>query len=1365
MKTSNAPTPLCILIGLVFSSAAFAQTGIIVTIAGVGGPAANATVTSPAGIAVDSGDNLYIADAANNRVVRVDAASGTLTVVAGNGAARYGGDGGPALQASIYYPYSVSLDAAGDLFIAEIGSNRVRRVDSLTGIITTVAGNGTAAYSGDGGLAVTASLRAPSAVALDSAGNLFIADSGNACIRRVDAQSAVITTVAGNGTTGVSPDGATAASSPLSSPRGVSVDRSGNLLISEYGSNSIRRVDSVTGILTTFAGNGTLAFTGDGVLATSAGIGKNIANVAIDSAGNSFFADSNGRIRRVDGATGVITTVAGNGSGAQSQSASSGNGGGSSCYPTVFGDNGPASIATLDEPFSVALTSNGNLIFSDGLDCRVRRVYLPSPYPYTNTAVTGNAATSPTGQPVSFTATVSPIGTGGVPTGSVTFVDAPSPLDPITVLGNVPLSGGSAFLTSVPQSAGSHQIVAYYGGDSSFNGSGSPGVPIIVTQGQQKPIPVASLSASHNPVPANTNVAFAVMVTPPAGSSTQPTGSVQLNDNGTVLATNPLVNGAAQFQASFSTGGTHSLAAIYFGDSNYSAAVSANVFETVIATVTTTTLTTSMSPSAYGQSVTWTASVSPASATGSVQFLDGGVALGAAPVSGGTAVMGISTAIAGSHTITAVYSGDPADAGSTSAAVVQTVTKVTPSVVLTSNPNPALSALSVTFVAAISPGSNGVSVQFLDGQTVLGTVAYANPGASFSTASLSPGAHAITAICLGDGNLNSATSAVLTQTIQAPTTLSLTSPGAASTWGQPVTFTASAAPSAATGTVQFTDGPAAIGAATIANGVASLTMPSLSVGNHAILASYNGDGVYLATSSTVWVQTVNTAPSSVAVSSSLNPSTAGQLIFLSATVSPTAATGSVQFLDGATVVGVSNVVNGTASLMNLTLAAGSRSITAQYSGDGNYAGSTSAAMTQTVKTASSATIGASVSPAVYGQQVSLLSYVTPSAATGTVQFLEGATALGTVSVIGGSASFPISTLSTGTHLITAAYSGDANYGSTSSAIMNLTVGKASPTAVVTSSLTPSVSGQSVTFAATLSPVSATGTVQFLDGATALGTATISGGVATLSTSSLSAGSHSITASYSGDGNYSSASSPVLTQTVKATTATTLTANNASIVLGQTVQLTASIAPATATGTVQFLDGGSAIGSVTLSSGAAVLTASTLAVGSHSLTAVYSGDGNNVASTSSAVVVTVSKAASTVTVTSSLNPAVSGQSVTFAATVTPSAATGTVQFLDGATALGTATISGGVATLNTSSLSRGQPQHHGILQRRWQLQQRCVAGPHTDREGDNGNHALGQQCVDRAWPDGSAYGIHRAGHGNRNGTVPGRRQRYRLRQPQ
>jgi len=681
MKERHVAAPLALLSGLLFSPILFAQTGTIVTIAGtgmygtagVGGPAVNAELSSPGGIAIDSADNLYIADGSNNRVVRVDAATGILTLVAGNGAAVYGGDGGPAAQASIYEPGGLALDAAGNLFIVEFPSHRIRRVDSQTGIITTFAGNGTAAFSGDGGPAANASLKYPTDLAFDSAGNLFIADSGNARIRRVDAQSGIITTVAGNGTYAVTPDGVSATTASFSPPLGLSIDGSGNLFISE--STKIRRVDAVTGILTTFAGTGS-GYNGDGIPATSAGLGQYGAGTAkIDSSGNFFFADSTGRIRRVDGSSGLITTVAGNGSGAQGEIAVGGNGGGGSypCPPAV-GDNGPASIATLDGPGGVVLTRNGNLILTDWIDCRVRRVYLPSPYPYTNTTVTGSATTAPAGQMVLYYATVSPIGAGGVPTGTVTFADA-LPFSSATVLGSAPLNGGSAFLAvSSLTLVGNHNIVAYYGGDSSFNGSGSPGVPLTITAAQQRAVPTVTLVSNQNPTTLNAPTSFTATVTPPPGSTASPTGSVMLIGN-TLLQTVSLVNGTAQFSASFKMAGPQTVGVLYGGDNNYSQVASASVMETVNAAATTTTLTSNMSPSTYGQSLLLTAAVSPSSATGSVQFLDGGVALGSAPVSGGTAVLPISSLAAGSHTLTAVYGGDSSDAGSTSAALAQTVVK------------------------------------------------------------------------------------------------------------------------------------------------------------------------------------------------------------------------------------------------------------------------------------------------------------------------------------------------------------------------------------------------------------------------------------------------------------------------------------------------------------------------------------------------------------------------------------------------------------------------------------------------------------------------------------------------------------------
>ena len=1360
-----------------------AQPGNITTIAGngwtgggtgVGGPSVNAPLASPFGLAIDRSDNFYVAD--SNRVVRVDGATGILTLTAGNGTAASTGDGGPAPLASINRPCGLGLDAAGNLFIVEAGGNRVRRVDAQSGIITTVAGNGIAGFSGDGGPATAASLNLPAGLAVDATGNLFIADSGNYRIRRVDALSGIITTVAGNGTSAVTPDGALATAAGLSRPEGVSIDGNGNLLISEYGTASIRRVDIATGILTTFAGSGVAKFTGDGVLATSAGLGGVPLNVAVDAAGNYFFADI-ARIRRVDGATGIITTVAGNGTGFQGQMAAGGSGGGGPYYMPVAGDNGPATAATLNGPGGVALTRAGNLMFSDRIDCRVRGVYLPSPLPYTNVSATISPASVETGQQMTLTGTVTPIGASGVPRGAVEFLDQ-SPFGPSTVLGTAYMTDGVASLSIAAPAAGTHQILALYSGDGIFNASGAPQVSLTITA---HPAATVTVSSSRNPVQQNTPVTFTITVAPAAGRTAQPTGTVALSDNYTTQIGNAaLVNGSVQFTATFTTTGNHPLYATYYGDSNYSYST-APVLNQNVAPASSITLTSSANPSVVSTPVTFTAIVVPASATGTVQFLEGTAVLGSGALSNGAAIFstsnlalgshsiqavyagdgvvsGVSSAIVaqtvvniipttltltanltqttfgqwvnfsatispitaegtiqfldngafqtgagtvgtaswgtpglkvGTHTITAVYLGDATHSGSTSAPQVVTVSKATPVVTLNSNANPIVSPAAATFTVYVSPTVYGTVVQLLDGQTVAGTGTITTGPITISAPSLTPGAHSITAVSVADadGNMNSATSAVVTQTVQSQTTISVNSADASATYGQPVTFTAAVTPAAATGTVQFASASSIFGAGTITNGTASITMPSLAPGIMPIQALYSGDGIYLASTSSLWVQTVNKAPTTVSTASSATPSPAGQSINLTAMVSPASAAGSIQFMDGATVLGTATLSGGSATLSTSSLAGGSHSITAVYGGSANYLGSTSAALSQTVKFATTTTVAADISPVVYGQQVNLIASVAPNTATGTVQFSDGATALGTIPVSGGMATFPISTLSTGTHAITATYSGDASNTTSASAPMTLNVGKVSTTLAVTSSANPTVSGQAAGFTATVSPAAATGTVQFLDGATVIGSATVSGGVAAFSTSSLAPGSHNITASYGGDANYGAASM-ALTQTVKATTATTLSASSVTVTPGQTVQLTASVAPATASGTVQFFDGGAAIGTAALSGGASVLAVSSLAVGSHTLTAVYSGDGSNVASTSTAVVVTVSKAAASLTLTSSLNPAVSGQSVTFTAAVTPSAATGTVQFKDGAAILGTVTVSGGTAAFATSALAAG-----------------------------------------------------------------------------
>jgi uncharacterized protein (TIGR03437 family) len=278
---------------------------------GDGGLANNAQLHGPHGLAVDAAGNLYIVDTGNNRI-RAVSPSSIITTIAGNGTFEVIGDGGLATNAQLAAPSGVAKDAAGNLYIADSGNNRVREV-TPSGIISTFAGNGTAGFFGDGGPAVNAQLSDAHGLTLDAAGNLYFADSGNNRVRKVTS-SGIISTVAGNGTAGFSGDGGPATSAQLSSPTGLALDAAGNLYIADSGNNRVRQV-SASGAIITFAGNGNAGFYGDGDPASTAAL-KHPEGVAVDAAGNVFIADTqNQRVREVS-SSGVITTVAGNIAGA-----------------------------------------------------------------------------------------------------------------------------------------------------------------------------------------------------------------------------------------------------------------------------------------------------------------------------------------------------------------------------------------------------------------------------------------------------------------------------------------------------------------------------------------------------------------------------------------------------------------------------------------------------------------------------------------------------------------------------------------------------------------------------------------------------------------------------------------------------------------------------------------------------------------------------------------------------------------------------------------------------------------------------------------------------------------------------------------
>jgi sugar lactone lactonase YvrE len=298
--------------------AAGPRVGVISTVAGTGscgysgdlGPATAAQLNVPADVATDSVGNVFIADRFNHRIRKLTAATGIITTVAGTGTPGYSSDGGPATAAQLFYPSGIAIDSAGNIYIADEHNHRIRKLTAITGTIATVAGNGVQGFAGDGGLATAASLNYPRSVALDASGNLFIADAHNDRIRRVIAGS-VITTIAGNGTPGFNGDGAALAVS-LNGPSGVVVDASGNVYIADQNNNRIRKLTPSTGFLSTVAGTGAAGFGGEAGPATAARLFAPSV-VDVDAAGNVYIADkSNHRVRKLTAATGVIATVAGN---------------------------------------------------------------------------------------------------------------------------------------------------------------------------------------------------------------------------------------------------------------------------------------------------------------------------------------------------------------------------------------------------------------------------------------------------------------------------------------------------------------------------------------------------------------------------------------------------------------------------------------------------------------------------------------------------------------------------------------------------------------------------------------------------------------------------------------------------------------------------------------------------------------------------------------------------------------------------------------------------------------------------------------------------------------------------------------------
>jgi hypothetical protein len=617
----------------------------------VGGAAAQAPVNGvqattvplslPGGLAYDSLGNLYIA-ATNDHVVRVVSPTGVINTFAGTGAQGFSGDGGAATSAQLDSPTGIAVDASNNVYIADTHNNRIREVLASTGVINTIAGTGVAGFAGDGGAATSALLNYPTAVAVDSAGNIYIADTNSHRIREI--KSGTISTVAGDGEQFYSGDSGLATAAGLDSPNGVAVDSSFNIYIGDTHNQRVRLVTFTTGIISTLAGTGVKTYTADGVAANSSALARP-RGLAISPNGTLLIADSdNDRVRAVSG--GSISTVVGSG------------------QQGFSGDTALGTASAIDTPRVVAATANNNVLVADTENDRVRTVDGNGDL----ITVAGLAPTGDESLTLSGALTTVVYGSGSLSatykyisntaTGNITFYDTVGST-PVQVGSPVALSSNIASFSTSTLSAGKHAIEAIYAGDANNAPAASGVFDVTVT-------PLA-ITATANSASIAYGVAIPTLTGTLSGILAQDSGNVTLGLSSTATAT--------------SATGVYPISASLTGTAvgNYTVTLTAAANVTITQASSTTQLQTSSATPYQAVPVTLTATVSDSSTgstgtpTGTVSFYDSATLLGTSSVGAGVATLTTAALPLGASTVTAVYSGDTNFAASTSSGVSETV--------------------------------------------------------------------------------------------------------------------------------------------------------------------------------------------------------------------------------------------------------------------------------------------------------------------------------------------------------------------------------------------------------------------------------------------------------------------------------------------------------------------------------------------------------------------------------------------------------------------------------------------------------------------------------------------------------------------
>ena len=1294
--------------GIGLGSMGILMQGTMETVAGVSGvpfykrdgiPAVDAQIYLPQGVAVDALGNIFLSDTGNNRVRRVDAQTGLISTVAGVSGSGLTGDNGPATSAELSAPAAMIIDGAGDIIFSDSGNDAVRRINLATGIITTVAGQlGAAGFGGDGGPATAALMNSPEGLALNARGDLFISDLNNARVRKVDAVTGFISTVVGTGHPGTIGDGGPGLAAQLTLPYGIAMNVAGDLYIADLGTNTVREMNAA-GIMSTVAGTGSASNPTDGMPGTSTPM-RGPQDVKVDVAGNLYIADTgNNLIQKLSATTGLVTAVAGNGS------------------TFIGGDGGPALQAGIQRPYAMALDSRGNLIIADTYDDRLREVQNSlSSLKYNAIKVGG---TSPSQQvtvandgnaDLNFSA-ILPDGNSAVDATKTTC----STTTPVTADSTCVIAAEFAPLVPGTPVTATIQVQS--------DAANSPGVIALTGESDTLEPTTTTLTSDVNPVGFGATVTFTAVISSDARA---PVGNVKFYDGTVLLGT--MATGATGSTAKFSVStlalGAHTITATFTGDATNSPSTSDALTE-VVKQTSTVALSSNLTPAKVGQSITFSATVTGSSSMpgGLVTFNDGATAIGTGGLnSSGVASFSTSLLTAGTHAITAAYAGDTSTLPGTSAILSQAVNLWSTSTTLSSsNPTDVLGAPLVfsVHVAITSTVAPTGALVLTDGGTTIATLAVDGSGnASYSSSSLAVGTHTLVAIYQADATNDTSSSAPLAQVVQTIGTSTVltssanpVSAGATLYLSATVSAATNATAGALTGTVTFKDGAITLGTANIsATGVATLDVASLGVSTHTIVAVYGGITNYAPSTSNMVNEVVQLATTSVQITSSSNPSISGKGVTLTAVVSGSGGIpgGTVTFLNGAATLGTATVGgSGQATLSLSSLPTGTLSLTAAYGGDAKDNPSTSTTLTQVVQqTTTAITLTSSANPSFAGAAVTFVASLTSngSVPSGQLTFSEGSTVIASGAMSGtGVASFSVNSLTAGSHTLIASFAGDVDHAASTSSALVQVVQTGTSVTTITSSKNPSVFGDQVVinFKVTGTALQPAGTVTLMDQGAAVATITLNAsGLANYPTSTLAIGDHSLTAVYSGDTTHAGSTSAVLTQRVQEATTTTLLSSENPSLVGDAVKLTAAVVGtngAAVTGTVSFTDGSAVIGSGPVTNGAVSISVSTLVAGTHLIVANYAGDATNVASASAALSQVVSAAGTTVMLSSSANPSVTGTAVVFSAAVTSKGenATGSVTFLDGSTTLGTGTVIKGIATFTTSGLAAGQ---HAIVAR-------------------------------------------------------------------